>query len=156
MQDDTVWYFAYGSNLDSDRLHKRIGRDRVDSKVGYLRDYRFAFNKKGNDGSGKANIVPRGGSQVWGAVYRLTSAELSYLDRCEGVPGHYERRQVEVMTREGEIIHAQTYIANREKVSAGLRPTREYLDHILKGAKEHGLPAEYVEEIRRCSEGRSE
>ena len=43
---DDCWYFAYGSNLDVDRMQFRTGPMREARRV-RLDGYRFAFNKVG-------------------------------------------------------------------------------------------------------------
>ncbi|MGB9791799.1 MAG: gamma-glutamylcyclotransferase family protein [Thermacetogeniaceae bacterium] len=149
MSDQTFfWYFAYGSNMDSKRLKERIGRfpERV---PGVLRDWKLAFNKaaKALPGVGFANIVLCPGERVEGILYAVTKEELLKLDTYEGFPTHYERREVSVERRDtGEVVSAVTYIANPAKVEDGLKPTREYLSHLLAGADY--LSKEYVHRLR--------
>jgi hypothetical protein len=50
------WYFAYGSNLSSEQKECRTGTIR-EARRARLDGYRIAFNKRGGDGTGKANIV---------------------------------------------------------------------------------------------------
>ena len=61
--------FAYGSNMDSDRL-KQKGIERIleNAKIARLDDWEFGFTKKSDDESGKANIIPMTGSIVWGLL----------------------------------------------------------------------------------------
>lgn len=63
------WYFAYGSNLSTKQMENRIGSTRQ-AKRTRLVGYRLAFNKRGNDETGKANIVVDAKSTVWGVIYR--------------------------------------------------------------------------------------
>jgi len=142
------WYFAYGSNMDSDRLKKRIGRNRVEAKMGWLKGYALTFDKLADDGSGYANIQPVKTETVYGVLYKLTEEELQKLDRYEGVPDHYVRRCIEVETEAGKV-QAECYVASEGKTREGLKPRRDYLDHLIKGALEHCLPSEYVAKL--CS-----
>src|SRR5262249_17861098 len=70
---------------------------------------------------------------VHGTLNEMPPAGLDVLDVWEGVAaGHYERRTVRVMRADtGETIDAVTYVALL--VSEGLRPTRDYLGHLLAG-----------------------
>ena len=142
-----TWYFAYGSNMDSDRLKKRISRNQVEARKGWLEGYTLTFDKLANDGSGYANIRPAESETVYGVLYKLTEEELRKLDRCEGVPDHYVRRSIRVETEQGSV-QAECYVASEKKIRKGLRPRRDYLDHLIRGAQEHSLPPEYIEKLR--------
>jgi len=138
------WYFAYGSNLVQEQKVNRTGPIREQRRV-RLDGYRLAFNKRGNDGTGKANIVPDEGGTVWGVVYRCSPSALKEMDRYEGVSGgHYVRKTVCVRTDDGEELDAVTYVAGSAYVDNSLTRSSEYLQAILRGAREHGLPDEYL------------
>lgn len=131
-----LWYFAYGSNMDPQRMCARIGRW-VLRVPGVLQGWKLAFTKVAgrNPGEGYANIVPSPGGSVEGCLYRLAEAALDRLDRFEGAPTHYERRDVTVYRVNcGEAVKAVTYVARPERVKDGLTPAREYLEHLLAGA----------------------
>ncbi|WP_041571133.1 gamma-glutamylcyclotransferase family protein [Candidatus Desulforudis audaxviator] len=145
---ENVWYFAYGSNMDTERMKERVGRlpDRI---PGVLRNWRLEFNKAWENipGAGFANIVPCPGDAVEGVLYLLLGEELRELDRYEGVPRHYKQRQVSVERREtGEVVAAVTYVASPDKVRHGLKPTREYIGYLLSGAD--CLSKEYVQHLQ--------
>jgi hypothetical protein len=65
------------------------------------------------------------------------------------VPEHYRRIEVRVTPQDGQPVSAQVYIAT--KVEKGLRPAGHYLQAILEGAGEHGLPVTYIEEIKAAA-----
>lgn len=139
-----IWYFAYGSNLFQDRMQERTGPIRT-SQLAVLNGYRLAFNKSGKDGEIYANIVPGNVEVVIGVVYLCNCEAMARLDAWEGVSGgHYRREPVQVKTLAGNVLIAQTYIAGDQFVIAEGRPSPWYLDLILNGAAEHGLPAEYI------------
>lgn len=138
------WYFAYGSNLDVGQKRRRTGPVR-EARRARLPGYRLAFNKRGMDGSAKANIEPAAANVVWGVVYKCSRAAFEAMDRHEGVAaGHYRRTRVRVQVDSGEELDADTYIAETAWVFDGLAPSREYLDRIIGGAKEHALPDDYI------------
>jgi hypothetical protein len=56
---------------------------------------------------------------------------------------------VRVTPQDGQPVSAQVYIAT--KVEKGLRPAGHYLQAILEGAGEHGLPVKYIEEIKAAA-----
>lgn len=132
-------YFAYGSNMDQERMKTR-GAPFSERKHAVLEGYTLKFNKvataiDAKKGEGKGNIERdiTGAAIVEGVLYTITSAGLSKLDRCEGYPGHYDRREIDVRTDEGTKVRAWVYIAQPDMVVEGLKPTREYLSHYLKG-----------------------
>ena len=46
-------------------------------------------------------------------------------------------------------VHARTYQARPDKIDTTLRPFDWYKEHVLRGAREHGLPVAYVAGIER-------
>ncbi len=142
-----TWYFAYGSNMNRARLlDGRLAREGVamgERIGGRLDGWQLAFNKiaRAPDGAGVGNIVVTPGAIVHGTLNALPDAGFDVLDKWEGVAsGHYERRTLPVVRADtGRPIEAIAYVALR--VGEGLRPTREYLGHLLAGRDL--LPAAY-------------
>ena len=121
-------YFAFGSNMSSQRMHERLGWSPSRSGA-ILPDYEMIFNKHSNDG-GKANIMYSPGDLVEGILYSVNEEDLLILDKYEGVAAkQYHRHEIEVHKNNKHSITAITYKAlNTGKVSA---PTEEYLSYIL-------------------------
>ena len=135
-----VCYFAYGSNLDMDRLRRRIGGWQ-ESKRATLRGYQLSF-----DSRGKADILDHIGERVWGAVYKVTEAQLDTLDDFEGVQsGIYKRVLVDVEC-DGETEPAIAY--ERAKKTSFHPPSDEYLNYILRGLRQHGYSEEIIRAVR--------
>jgi len=142
--------FAYGSNLDTQQVRRRLGRVPL-ARVACLKGWRLAFNKGGDPVY--ANIVPAPGEEVWGVLYECTAEELARMDRFEGVPsGHYRRVPV-MVTAGGDEIRAEAYVACEDRVVAEQSPPKAYAARILNGAREHGLPDEYVRKLRHLCQG---
>lgn len=129
-------YFAYGSNMDSARLLARVASARP---LGAARLPGFAWrcNKRGKDGTGKANLMRDERAETWGVLYDLDEEDLALLDRVEG---GYDPCRVTVW--QGGAAHpAVTYVSERTTSEA---PAAWYLAHILAGAREHALPAAWI------------
>jgi gamma-glutamylcyclotransferase len=141
----TVWYFAYGSNMNRAQMRARV-KEILEEQAGKLENYEFVFDKKARGGSATANIHSAPGKTVHGVLYKIQESALRSLDRYEGAPEHYRRIEVTVSNAAGSKIAAQAFIAT--KVEKGLRPAPHYLQGILEGASEHGLPADYIAEIK--------
>jgi gamma-glutamylcyclotransferase (GGCT)/AIG2-like uncharacterized protein YtfP len=118
----------------------------LEEQLASLDNYELVFNKKARGGHATANIRPASGKIVHGVLYKVPESAFRELDRFESVPQHYRRIEVRVTDGAGEKINAQVYIAT--KVQKGLRPAPHYLQTILDGAGEHGLPAEYIDRIK--------
>ncbi|MBN2205666.1 MAG: gamma-glutamylcyclotransferase [Thermoleophilia bacterium] len=152
-----TWYFAYGSNLSVDQKMFRTGAIRRAVRC-RLPGYRFAFNKRMAAGEGMyANVVRDDAATVWGVAYLCDDDAVAELDRFEGVSwGHYRREQVEVVTDDGEVLEALTYVAGQRYVGDEGWPLPHYLRMILDGARDHGLPEEYIEHIEELGGGLAE
>ena len=125
-------YFAFGSNMNADRMHERLGWS-AKRFAATLPDFRLLFNKQVPSGRWcVANITPAPGQSVEGIAYTLKHRDLDVLDGYEGVAeGHYERLPVTIFTASGEAFAAIAYSAL--KTGPEFPPTREYLNHLLAG-----------------------
>jgi len=129
-------YFAYGSNMDPAQMKAR-GVQYSERKRATLDGYALRFNKtatgrRAKNGEGKGNIEPKPGDKVEGALYTVTSG-LGSLDKHEGYPSHYEKKQFEVRLDDGTAKKALVYVAKNEMTAKNLKPTRQYLSHYLEG-----------------------
>ncbi len=139
-----ILYFAYGANLDLRRFRRRcrgatvVGRAR-------LPDYQLAFTRYSSaDKGGVADIVAQPGVEVWGALYEIDQSCFAALDDYEGAPRAYRREPVRVIDDTGVEREAVAYIGNK---TGEFAPSRQYLAQITRGARDHGLPEEYVRSL---------
>ena len=141
-------YFAYGSNMDSNRIKER-GINFAKREHAIIKGWKLEFNKVSskNPKEGYANIVMKENSVVEGVLYEIPDSDLKTLDRYEGYPSHYGRIKIIVIMDNGEKVEAVTYVAKPDKVKDGLKPSREYLSHLLKGCDL--LSEEYCNKLRR-------
>jgi hypothetical protein len=148
-----AFYFAYGSNMDVQRLEAvRLNPEGVygtSRHLGRLDDYRLVFNKPSAYfiGAGAANIEFSLGSHLHGTINEMPEAGLAILDKYENVSsGQYERLVVRVRSfaTDGEV-YATTYIS-RNNNDHKLTPRLGYMQHMLRGADV--LPAEWVEHLK--------
>jgi cation transport regulator ChaC len=140
------YYFAYGSNMNMARVAAR-GLDTVSAVGAILPGVRLAFNKSSpaHAGEGHANICFDRDASVEGVLYRLaTVTEIDKMDRYETTPFSYSRDLVTVRCGDA-ICWAWTYFANPAVIAEGLRPSREYLNHLLAGHR--FLSAAYYERL---------
>ena len=141
-----VLYFAYGSNLDLRRFRRRCSGASVAGRA-RLPDHQLAFTRYSrHEKGGVADIVPQPGATVWGALYEIDDDCFAALDEYEGAPRAYRRETVLVIDDQGVEREAIVYVANK---TGEFAPSRQYLAQIARGARDHGLPEEYVRAIEQ-------
>ncbi|WP_439133698.1 gamma-glutamylcyclotransferase family protein [Pseudomaricurvus sp.] len=128
------YYFAYGSNMNANRMIER-GLRFERALSGKIQGLGLAFNKRAADAPHRsyANVVYAPDGCVEGVLYQLKELdEIIKMDPFEGSPRLYSREIYLVHTDEGPI-PAWVYIANRAMISDDLKPERWYLEHLLAG-----------------------
>jgi len=145
---ESLWYFAYGSNMQRATFVERRGMRPQRSVWGRLHGYRLAFHLPVGPGErGVANVIPDASATTYGVLHLITSEEFDRLDRTEGVGnGYYQRRSVAVIDRDGASTSAWTYVSSHGVT--GRRPSARYLGLLLEGAIEHEVPEDYLRELR--------
>lgn len=142
-------YFAYGSNLVADRMRERGAPFRT-ARPAVLHGHRLAFDKRGFDGAGRANVVPAEGGRVHGVLYELDEAGLEAL---RGFESGYDLVEVQVeFTGDGggHRVPALVFVARSDRRTHA-PPTRTYVGLILQGLADHGLPDEARAEVERAA-----
>jgi len=151
-------YFSFGSNLDPDQMRARCPAHRVVGTA-LLRDHKLVFPLFSEGwGGGVASVQLSHGNDVWGALFELSEDDMAALDRFEGfrAPGDphnlYEREHIWVelvRPEDGSVprrVRAWTYLAHTANPTP---PSRRYLDAVLKGARAHRLPDDYLAVLSR-------
>ena len=142
-------YFAYGSNMLRQRLRARCPSARR-LAVARLHGHRLAFDKRSwRDNTGKCRIEETGdaGDLVWGVLYDLDASDLTQLDRAEGAGNGHEIVTVDAQVDGTQVVPAFTYQAEPGFIDASLVPYDWYVELVVAGAKENGLPPAYVRGI---------
>ena len=144
------YLFAYGSDMNPAQIWERCSRP-VLVGVACLPDHELGFFSHSDTWDGAVETaVPMAGRELWGVVYELTFSDAQRLDvwhdaRLDGAGTcfHYPAR---VKVTAGE---RRTVLLYKKDI-LGLRrqPSREYLDFIIQGAVERGLPADYINKLR--------
>jgi hypothetical protein len=143
-------YFAFGSNMLRERL---CVEDRCPSAKplgpAYAVGYRVTMWKQSSrDGSGKATLVKADGHTTHGVLYELGWEELALLDESEGVGRGYEREAALPVAWQAREVTAHAYIAPSPHIDKTLLPFDWYSALCIAGARQHGLPAHYIEVLQ--------
>ncbi len=141
-------YFAYGSNMNPNRMKERE-ISFTERKHAILKRWRLKFNKlaSGKYNEGYANIEKDNGSVVEGILYTRKDKDIKKLDKYEGYPNHYKKQKERVKSENFEEVEAITYVATTDKVEEGLKPSKSYLNHLLKGCDL--LSKKYCEKLEK-------
>jgi hypothetical protein len=145
---DALWYFAYGSNMQRATFCDRRGLVPATSVWARLDGHRLCFDLPVGPGQrGVANIVADTAMSVHGVLHLITPAQAQRLDRSEGVHrGYYDRLAVRPFAEGARSVQAFTY-ASRRGVH-GRKPSARYMGLLLEGARQHALPARYLDYLR--------
>ncbi len=161
-----MWYFAYGSNLNSRAVSewcRHFGHRSPVLKPGksaVLDNYRLCFAIYDEYwGGGTADIVYDPGKYVAGVLFDLSEAEMKVLDLKVGRKldgggrevGVYKRIDVKVAPlSKSEPIQATTYqgtSADRYHIP----PTQHYIDLVIQGAYSYGLSMMWIAYLQSFS-----
>ena len=115
-----------------------------------LSKHKLTFDKIGTDGSGKCDAMYTGNDQdcIFGALYEIATDDKIVLDEIEGLGQGYDEKKVELESSDGtseKTIEAAMYYAT--SIKQGLLPYTWYLNHVLVGARETQVPADYLQSI---------
>lgn len=148
----TVHYFAYGSNMATATFRGRRGIECHHATAARATGWRLVLDKPPlvTLDHSYANIVPDAGSEVYGVLYEIVPADLEHIDFTEGVLiGNYRRIEISVQPLGAPApapMRAFTLVSDRHDTA--LQPSTRYMELLISGAEEHGLPEEYVAWLR--------
>jgi hypothetical protein len=156
-KEDYFLYWAYGPDM----VHEVLLRAGIMSAwkvvnaklLGYMLDYTYHSNLKWK--SGVADIVKSTHSSVYGVVWKIHISELPILEawQMSTTPTSPQAKKIVTVTDdEGTEYTALTFYVVRKSKGDDILlkyhrfpPSRQYRNCILKGAKQHHLPYDYVE-----------
>ncbi len=150
-------YFAYGSNLLLSQIRERLKNPNLEPCfVAYSDNKKLFFPRETrNQKGGVASYTESQGHKLWGAVFDLTHEEITKLDIFEGYKDEgykereknnsYNRIKITVTKIDGSKENTETYIATEQGI---FLPSQYYIDKILRGGEECGLPKYYIEELK--------
>ena len=90
------YYIAYGSNLNIRQMRIRCPHARVIGTA-VINDYELLF--KGSRTGAYLTIEPKEGGEVPVAVWEVTESDEAALDRYEGYPVFYYKKEMELDIR---------------------------------------------------------
>ena len=148
----TVWYFAYGSNMQSATLRGRRGVDYRRAVPATARGWRLVFDKPPlvPEAGAAANIVPDDAAETPGVAFEIDDEDLAHIELTEGVLiGNYERVEVRVAPMAAVAgVPPRVFSLSSGRRDPQARPSTRYMALVIAGAVEHGLPADHIAFLR--------
>ena len=127
----------------AERLRARITAEHPTRYA--LERHRLRFHKRSSDCSGKCNVICTGQSSdvVHGVIFDVPEELIPELDKYEGVGYGYVKKLFRLLI-DGVETEVLVYVADADHIDDALVPYRWYLDLVLAGAEQNGLPRDYV------------
>ena len=136
-------YLAYGSNLNVQQMMNRCPNAKIIGTAS-IRNYELLF--KGSRSGSYLTIEPKHGGKVPVAVWEVTAEDERSLDRYEGFPAFYYKKNFEI-----KVVHpdmtakrrkAFVYIMHEER-RLGM-PTQAYIDVCREGYRSFGFDEKFL------------
>lgn len=137
--------FSYGSNMSTARLRQRAPSAQPIGP-GLITGHVLRWHKVSKDGSGKCDAAASdiADARVYGVLFEISKEDKRQLDRAEGLRAGYDEKKVLVDCC-GKQYQALMYYATN--IDPSLKPWSWYKTQVLAGAREHGMPPEYISTI---------
>eukprot|EP01122_Echinamoeba_exundans_P000053 TRINITY_DN1003_c0_g1_i2.p1 TRINITY_DN1003_c0_g1~~TRINITY_DN1003_c0_g1_i2.p1 ORF type:complete len:267 (-),score=47.26 TRINITY_DN1003_c0_g1_i2:583-1383(-) len=166
-EQKTVWYFAYGSNLNEKIFSGRRKIKPLDKKLCILDGWRLIFNLRALPFMEPcfANVEPirkdclmteDHPKCVHGVAYKITEEQLDQVYRTEGDgrPGGYKIVPVKVKCYgNSELLDAVTLHVAYDEISwhKDYAPSKRYMNLILTGCEQEGIHPDYIAWLKKHS-----
>lgn len=137
------YYLAYGMNCNLDEMRRRCPDAEVMGKV-TLKDYKLAFKVHCD-----AEYKPSASMEC--ALWRITDKCEQALDRLEGYPFYYDKKEV-IVEHQGNTLRPMIYYMKDSTVLD--MPNESYLNMVTEGYSQNGMNINQIirslEEIAEC------
>lgn len=145
-------YFAYTALIDPSIISD-VAPGAEFAFIAHLPETKLVFPHTADSWDGSLpSIVPEPGNTVWGAMFRVSTADLRAITAYEAQEGRNETNEFKAVDREGKR-HAVVTHAAPDTADLSTPPSRSYMERIVDGGRHWSLPTgwvagieEYVEE----------
>lgn len=153
---ETKLYFAYSTILDRAAFEEWRGQHGYDffelpeGKVAEALDVDLVYDFPSRWWGGRvAGLTDAPGQRVYGRLFEITGQDWPIIQHKEGaVTGMCVERVVRVRV-EGQELKATAFVTSPRRASTEGPISQRFIDALVRGAQSAGLPAEYLERLRR-------
>ena len=152
---DKRYYIAYGSNLNIYQMRYRCPNARIIGTA-VVPNYELLF--KGSKTGSYLTIEPKEGSSVPVAVWETTAEDEAALDRYEGYPAFYYKKELVLPIKgikTGKLRNRKVYVyIMHEDRPIGI-PSSQYVRTCLEGYRDFGFDMEILKKAYLLSKEES-
>lgn len=134
-------YAAYGSNLNKSQMEWRCPGAK-EAGVATIKDYRLMF--KGSLSGSYLTIEKEKGCEVPVGLWEVNEDHIKSLDRYEGFPNFYYKKEFVVKCKDGKRRRIFAYIMHEDRVLG--TPTKHYMDVCRQGYKDFDFDTDTLAE----------
>ena len=139
------YYIAYGSNLNIPQMRMRCPEARIIG-TSVIEGYRLLF--KGSKTGSYLTIEPQEGASVPVAAWAVTEEDEAVLDRYEGFPAFYYKKEMELPLKgikTGKVRRRRVFVyIMHEDRPLGL-PSRSYMETCRQGYRSFGFDGAFLD-----------
>ena len=139
----TKLYAAYGANTHLESMAHRCPDARPIAAI-VLYDWKLVFR-------GVADLVEAPGEKACCALWEITDEDERALDRFEGFPNLYVKREFEIV-KDGEVLTGMFYVMRDARGTAP--PPRYYEETLRAGYEDFGMNTAQIDRAIREATGR--
>ncbi len=145
------YYIAYGSNLNLIQMKMRCPEAKIIG-TSIIENYQLLF--KGSKTGSYLTIEPQEGSSVPVAVWSVTEADEKALDRYEGFPNFYYKKEMMLPIKgiqSGKTRNRKVFVyIMHENRTLGI-PSKYYLETCLQGYRSFGFDEDLLKKAYAIS-----
>lgn len=153
---ETKLYFAYSTILDRAAFVEWRGQhgydffDLPEGKLAEALDVDLVYDFPSRWWGGRvAGLTDAPGKSVYGRLFEINGQDWPIIQHKEGaVTGMCVERIVRVRV-EGQELKATAFVTSPRRASAEGPISQRFIEALVRGAQSAGLPAEYLERLRR-------
>jgi gamma-glutamylcyclotransferase len=149
-------YFAYGSVLSKRHLGEWSAEHGVDPRLfqqgqlARLKGFSLVFDVESRYWGGRvADLAEDGDGEVWGVLFEILPMARDAVLRKEGVATGLSQEIDVTVEVDGKPVAAKAFVARPEKRVEPGPASGRLLACLLEGAAERGLPAGWIEQLRK-------
>ena len=138
------YYLAYGSNLNIAQMQFRCP-DATVVGTAVIPDYELLF--KGSLTGAYLTIEPKQGAQVPVGVWEVSLADELRLDRYEGVPSFYYKKEMRILItdiRTGKVRQRDAFVYIMHEDRKLGTPTDMYVRTCIEGYRDFGFDPDFL------------
>lgn len=140
----TIWFFGYGSNMDSENLSKKKGVAVLQTTPAILRGYKMAFSLPAITYAEPFFANCEKGEEsdnIHGVAFETDSDSVAKMDKVES---GYDKASVQLEAYDGRKMNGYVYVNKPHREVRVGNPSGRYLRLLINGAKAAGLDKEYI------------